>query len=82
MSNIPERTCIVCRKKAGKENFLKVVKTKDGGFAVQREKKIDGRGAYICKDSECLAKCQKTKALNRVFKTNVPTEIYEDILNG
>lgn len=77
----PQRTCIVCRKKGEKENFLKIVKNKDGSIAIEKDKKLDGRGAYICKNSECAKKCQKTKALNRVFKTEIPQNIYEDIAN-
>ncbi len=77
----PERTCIVCRKKGNKSEFIKIVRNKSGDIAVERDKKLDGRGAYICKNEECLAKCVKTKALNRVFKTNIPQNIYEGIVN-
>ena len=79
MTSKPERTCVVCRKKGTKENFLKVVKNKNGEFLIERDVKLDGRGAYICKNSECIQKCKKTKALNRAFKTVVPAEIYEEL---
>ena len=46
MSSKPERTCIVCRKKSTKESFLKVVKNKNGEFFIERDVKLDGRGAY------------------------------------
>ena len=77
----PQRTCIVCRKKGEKENFLKIVRNKDGTIAIETDKKLNGRGAYVCKNIECAKKCQKTKALNRVFKTEIPQNIYEDIAN-
>ncbi len=80
-NNKPERTCIVCRKKGDKSEFIKIVKNKSGDIAVETDKKLDGRGAYICKNEACLAKCVKTKALNRVFKTNIPQNIYEGIVN-
>lgn len=79
MVSKPERTCIACRKKGSKENFLKIVKNKNGEFMIQRDVQLDGRGAYICKKQECIEKCKKTKALNRVFKTVVPAEIYEEL---
>lgn len=78
-SAIPERTCIVCRKKAGKENFVKIVKNKNGEIAIEKEIKLDGRGAYICKSGDCLSKLKKSRAINRVFKTNVSDEFYEEI---
>ena len=81
MSSKPERTCIVCRKKSTKESFLKVVKNKNGEFFIERDVKLDGRGAYICKNKECYEKCKKTKALNRAFKTNVPMSLYEELEN-
>ena len=81
LNHKPERTCIVCRKKGDKLNFVKIVKNKDGSIAVEKDKKLDGRGAYICKNDECLKKCEKTKALNRVFKTNIPQNIYGDLVN-
>lgn len=81
MASKPERTCIVCRTKGTKENFLKVVKNKNGEFSIEIDKRLDGRGAYICKNKECYEKCIKSKALNRAFKTIVPVEIYEELKN-
>ena len=77
----PLRTCIVCRTKGEKDNFIKIVKNKDGTVAIEKDKKLEGRGAYLCKSEECAKKCQKTKALNRVFKTEIQQNIYEDIAN-
>ena len=77
----PLRTCIVCRTKGEKENFIKIVKNKNGLISIERSQKLEGRGAYICKNIECAKKCQKTRALNRVFKTEIPQNLYEDIAN-
>ena len=81
MASKPERTCIVCRTKGSKDNFLKIVKNKNGEFAIEREVRLDGRGAYICKNKECYEKCIKTKAFNRAFKTSVPVSLYEELKN-
>ena len=75
----PERTCIVCRKKSDKSNFIKIVRNKNGEILIEKEKKLDGRGAYICKNENCLKTCRKSKALNRVFKVAIPENIYEGI---
>jgi len=77
----PERTCIVCRKKSDKSNFIKMVKNKDGQIQIEKEKKLDGRGAYICGSPECITKCIKTRALNKIFKCSVGDNVYEE-LNG
>lgn len=78
----PERTCIVCRKKGDKSNFLKVVLNKNGDISIEKDKRLDGRGAYICKNKDCLEKCIKTKALSRAFKTNISGEIYRELESG
>ena len=75
----PERTCIVCRKKSDKLNFIKIVKNKDGQIQIEKEKKLDGRGAYVCSSPECIAKCIKARVLNKIFKCNVSDEVYEEL---
>ena len=82
MASNPIRTCMACRKKGSKENFIKIVKNKNGTFAIDKDKVLEGRGCYICNSQECFDKCLKTKALNRAFKTNVPIQIYEELKNG
>ncbi len=78
---IVERSCIVCKKKTTKENLIKFVFNKNQEIFIEQEKRIDGRGAYICKNLDCIKKCIKTKALNRTFKHNISQEFYEEILN-
>lgn len=41
--------------------------------------KKNGRGAYLCADSECLKKAEKSKGLERSLKTAIPKEIYEQL---
>ena len=82
MASNPIRTCMACRKKGTKDNFIKIVKNKNGTFAIERGEKLDGRGCYICNSQECFERCQKGKSLNRAFKTSVPMEIYEELKNG
>jgi hypothetical protein len=38
--------------------------------------KLPGRGAYLCARRECLDKAQKSRALARALKTEIPDEIY------
>lgn len=77
--SIPQRMCIACREMADKNSLVRIVKTKDGNFAVDATGKMSGRGAYIHAKSECVAKLRKTKMLNKAFKTLVPDEVYEEL---
>ncbi len=77
---MPERTCVACRKKSYKQDFLKVVKN---GEEVQIDEtgKLDGRGAYVCKNEICIRKAIKTRAFNRSFKCNINEDFYKNLEN-
>ena len=74
---ITERMCIGCREMKDRKGLIRVVRLKDGGVFLDETGKAQGRGAYICKNPECLKKVQKNKGLERSFKASVPAEIYE-----
>lgn len=74
------RMCCVCREMKSKEKLLRVCKSKEGQFHVDFSQKAEGRGAYVCKDGECIGKLKKNRGLNRAFKTQVPEEIYDEII--
>ena len=76
----PTRMCMVCRTRHPKYELARIVKDKNGQIFYDNSFKAEGRGAYLCKSSECLAKFQKTRALNRIFKQEVPQETYTKIL--
>ncbi len=74
------RMCCVCRKMKPKPQLIRVVKTKNNEIFVDETGKVDGRGAYVCKEQQCIEKLKKTKHLNRVFKQQVDEKIYEKLL--
>ena len=78
---IPERTCMGCNNQKPKKELLRIVKSKDNIIEVDTTGKKSGRGAYICKDEECLKKLIKSKRLQKVFEMDIPSEVYEDIRN-
>ena len=73
------RTCIVCREKKDKSHFIRIVKSADNNFFVDKTNKASGRGCYVCNHDDCLGKLKKSRALNRAFKTNIDEEIYDGI---
>lgn len=76
---IPQRMCVVCRQMKPKNECVRVVRTPDDSYVVDNTGKLNGRGAYVCKDSTCLEKCKKTKALNKAFKHNISEQVYKNI---
>ena len=73
---VPLRMCVVCREMKPKNECVRVVRTTDDNYVIDEIGKMNGRGAYVCKDSKCLDKCLKTKALNKAFKHNISDEVY------
>lgn len=74
---IPLRRCIGCGNMLPKKELVRIVHTPEGEFVIDSTGKKNGRGAYICANSECVDKALKTKAMNRSFSTNVPDEVGE-----
>ena len=74
---IPERQCLGCNAHKPKGELLRVVRTPEGDVRLDFGGKMNGRGAYICRDVECLKKARKNKGLERSFKMSIPTEVYD-----
>ena len=77
---IPMRQCVGCREMKAKKELIRVVKSPEGAISLDFRGKAPGRGAYLCPDTACLKKATKAKALNRAFETEIPQEIYDDLL--
>lgn len=74
--HIPKRMCIACRQMKQKSELIRIVKS--GGNAVlDVSQKLSGRGAYICKSTECIDAAKKRRVLSKHFKTAVNDEIYD-----
>ena len=65
--HVPLRSCSVCRVKAAKSELIRIVKSPDGQAVIDIAGKLDGRGAYICPDSDCIEKGRKSGSLARVL---------------
>ncbi len=73
---IPQRQCMGCRERKEKRQLIRVVRKTDGTVSLDFSGKVSGRGAYICPDPACLAKAQKSKALERSLEVPIPDEVY------
>lgn len=60
-----------------KKEMLRIIKTADDEILLDVTGKKNGRGAYICRDSECLKKAMSAKGLERSLKTAISAEVYE-----
>lgn len=76
---IPLRKCTGCQKMKNKNELVRIVRNNKGEFALDAKGKMSGRGAYICKDIDCLEKAHKSRGLERSFKAAVPKDVYETL---
>ena len=74
---IPQRQCMGCRERKPKKDMIRIVRGTDGIVRLDFGGKMNGRGAYICPDAECLKKVRKSKALDRSLEVPIPDEVYE-----
>ncbi|MBO4997194.1 MAG: YlxR family protein [Lachnospira sp.] len=73
------RQCVGCCESFDKRNLMRVIKTPEGEIKLDFTGKSNGRGAYLCKKTECLKKAQKNNGLNRSLKVAIPEEIYHQL---
>lgn len=76
---IPMRQCTGCRANLEKRELIRVVRAPDGGISLDFKGKKPGRGAYLCKNPECLKKARKSRALERALETAIPEEVYAEL---
>ncbi|MDD6728222.1 MAG: YlxR family protein [Eubacteriales bacterium] len=79
VKKIPLRMCTGCGEMFDKRTLVRVVKSPDGEVSLDLTGKKSGRGAYVCKNSECLAKARKKKAFERAFSMQISEEVYNQM---
>ena len=62
-----------------KKEMIRILKTEEEAFVLDSTGKKNGRGAYICRNAECLKAARKSKGLDRSFKMAVSDEVYESL---
>jgi len=77
---VPLRKCVVSNQQLPKKELIRIVKNKEGNVTVDLTGKLNGRGAYLKKDKKVIEKAMKTKKLDRHLETNIPEEIYAELL--
>ena len=70
--------CVSCRERKEKSDLIKIAKTPDG-FKVDKSCKLFGRGAYVCRNAECVEKAAKKRLFDRSFKQKLPEFVYEEL---
>lgn len=82
----PLRMCSGCGEMKPKKELVRVVKAPqkedENGNPLPPEISLDltgkrpGRGAYLCRDAQCLKLAKKSRRLERSFSCKIPEEVY------
>ena len=89
---IPMRMCIGCHQNNLKKDMIRIVRAPENArgedlnegalkeFSLDLSGKKPGRGAYLCRNSECMRIAKKGRKLDKAFETKVPEEVYDKLL--
>ena len=73
----PMRMCVGCREMKEKKSLIRVVRSPEGEVSLDPTGKKPGRGAYVCREGECLQKALKQKQLERQLQVSLSEEVSE-----
>ena len=76
---IPVRQCIGCGEMKNKKDMMRIRRTPEEEIVLDLTGKKNGRGAYLCKQSECLKLARKNKGLERSFKMSIQSQVYDKL---
>lgn len=74
---VPMRTCVGCRESKEKKELIRIVRTPEGNVELDLTGRANGRGAYLCPKSECLAKARKSRGLERSLQSTISAEVFD-----
>lgn len=78
---LPMRQCAISHERLIKKDLFRIVRTPEGEIKVDESGKANGRGVYLKKDKNIIAKAKKNKVLDKHLETMVPDEIYDILLD-
>ncbi len=74
---VPLRKCTGCNEMKEKRELVRVVRSPQGEVSLDLTGKKPGRGAYICKNAECLRLAKKAKRIERALECTISPQLYD-----
>ena len=68
-----------CNTHRPKAELLRVVRAPDGTVSLDFTGKKNGRGAYICKNVDCLKQARRTRRLSRTLECEIPDTVFAEM---
>lgn len=75
----PLRKCLGCGEMKEKKELVRIVRSAEGEISLDPTGRKNGRGAYVCHNSECLKAAQKARRLEKAFRCKIDDELFEQL---
>lgn len=75
------RKCTGCNQMQGCDKLFRVCIIDDVP-TIDMAHSLQARGAYVCKNAECILKAKKSRGLNRSLRRSVSDDIYDVLINN
>lgn len=79
VKKIPLRMCVGCREMKEKKSLIRVVRSPEGVLSLDPTGKKPGRGAYVCREGQCLARAIKQRQLERQLQAEMTEEVSQGL---
>ena len=77
VKKIPMRMCLGCGEMKPKKELIRAVRSPEGEISMDLTGKKSGRGAYICRSSECFRKAKKARRFEKAFSCQISEQVYD-----
>ena len=74
---VPLRMCTGCGEMKPKKELVRVVRSPQGEVSLDLSGRAPWRGAYVCRNVECLKKARKAHRFERAFSCQIPEAVYD-----
>lgn len=76
VKKIPTRRCTGCGEHRPKGELVRVVRSPEGEITIDLIGKKPGRGAYLCRNAECLKRARRARRLESALEVTIGDEVY------
>jgi len=79
--HVPMRRCAACRTGRPKADLIRVVRTPEGGVAVDPTGRTAGRGVYFCRRRECAQTAVRRDVVRQALGQSLDEQTAQQLLD-
>ncbi|HEY9765173.1 MAG TPA: YlxR family protein [Chroococcales cyanobacterium] len=75
----PQRRCVSCRELRSKLELWRLVRTPERLVVLDLPGKVQGRGAYVCRQAACVRRALKGRLFDKSLHQSLPEALAKDL---